>query len=136
MNPSESELDVEGRSANFTRPMADNRPTLSRGRPRAVTPELEREGWKLLLEQRLSVRAMCERLGVDQRSWYRAVSRSGEPRREQKRRDKRALSAASVEKLKKLRAEGLTLRVIAERMGLHINTVFKYVRGRSSDSSP
>lgn len=111
----------------FTRQIADIKPTLPRGRPRAVTPELEREGWRLLREERLGVRAMCDRLGVDQRSWYRAVSRSGAPKPKQ-RRDRRSIGVAAVKRLKKLRAQGLTLKAVAERMGLHLNTVFKYLR--------
>ena len=112
----------------FTRDLADIKPTLPRGRPRAVTPELEREGWRLLLQERLGVRAMCDRLGVDQRSWYRATSRSGEPKRKRHRRHRRALGAATIKKLRKLRQQGLTLRAVAERLGLHLNTVFKYLR--------
>ena len=93
------------------------------GRPRAVDAALVAEG-KRLLSEGLGVRALCERLGVGATSWYRALRPfSSKPR---PRRNKQALPKATVRKLKTLRQQWLTLRAIAERLGLHVNTLHKY----------
>lgn len=94
------------------------------GRPRAVDATLIAEG-RQLLAQGLGVRDMCERLGVGVTSWYRAVrpAVASSPRT---RRNKQALPKAVVRRLKALRRQGLTLKAIAERLGLHINTLHKY----------
>ena len=94
------------------------------GRPRAVTRELLEAGRKLLDEGETVLR-MCERLGVHHRSWYRATRPAGTaPAR--KRRNKQALPKVMVERIRALRQQGLTLRAIAERLGIHINTLHKY----------
>lgn len=110
-------------SDEFTRYLADNKPMLRRGRPRAMTLDLMKAGLQLLKDG-LSVRAMCERIGVEQRSWYRVMRPvHATPRA---RRNKQALSRATVRRLKVLRKQSLTLKEIAERLGLHVNTLHKY----------
>lgn len=117
---------VSSPMAEFTRLLADNKPMLRPGRPRALTPELMAAGLKLLA-QGVAVRAMCERIGVDQRSWYRVV-RPSRPPAPRVRRNKQSLPRAMVLRLRALRRQGLTLRAIAERLGLHVNTLHKYCR--------
>lgn len=109
--------------AEFTRQLADIKPMLRPGRPRALTPELALAGLELLA-QGFKVREMCDRIGIEQRSWYRVVR----PARSTPRvkRNKQALPKAVVRRLKTLRRQGLTLKAIAERLGLHINTLHKY----------
>lgn len=94
------------------------------GRPRAVDAALIAEG-RRLLAQGLGVREMCERLGVGVTSWYRAVKPSV-ARSPRVRRNKQALPRDVVRRLRMLRGQGLTLRAIAERLGLHVNTLHKY----------
>ncbi len=98
------------------------------GRPSAVTPELEVEG-KRLLQEGLSVTSMCDRLGVDRSSWYRFVRRDAgpSPKRRARHRRSNAISADVERQMLKLDREGLTRVAIAERLGLHINTVVKYL---------
>lgn len=112
--------------AEITRRIADNTRTARVGRPRAVTQELLLIGLDMLA-QGASVRAMCDRLGVHQRSWYRAVRPTTPPRA---RRHKQALSRRVLRTMVRLRREGLTLAAIAERLGLHLNTVHKHLRAR------
>lgn len=98
------------------------------GRPSAVTPELEVEGLRLL-KAGSTVSAMCAALGVDRSSWYRFVNRAAgkKPRRRARHRRSNAISAATEQQMLKLDREGLTRVAIAERLGLHINTVVKYL---------
>lgn len=110
--------------AEFTRLLADNKRTARPGPRRAVTPELMRAGL-LLLAEGVPVREMCDRIGVHQRSWYRVVRPEVASAPRQKR-NKQALPRVMVARIKALRGQGLTLRAIAERLGLHINTLHKY----------
>lgn len=112
------------KAAPFTRDMAHNKRMA--GRPRAVTHELLEEGLRMLAEG-MTVLVMCERLGVHHRSWYRAVRPTSKPR---VRRHKQALSRRVLRTMARLRREGLTLAAIAERLGLHLNTVHKHLRAR------
>ena len=112
-------------SADFTRNLG-NITVTARGRPRAVTAVLLEEGRKLLA-QGLGVREMCDRLGVGVTSWYRAVGGKPEPRA---RRNKQALPRHVLRTMARLRRNGLTLAAIAERLGLHLNTVHKHLRQR------
>lgn len=109
--------------AEFTLILADNKPMLRPGRPRAVTPELFKRGLEMLAGG-LSVRVMCDELGVEQRSWYRVFR----PERSTPRtkRNKQALPREVVRRLKTLRKQGLSMRAIAERLGVHLNTLHKY----------
>lgn len=112
----------------FTRHLETiSRLTPKRGRPRAVSPELETEGWRLLREEGLTVDAMVERLGVAKESWYRATRPPAE-RAARRRRDRRALPSSKVRAITRLRSQGLTLAAIAERLGVHLNTVHKHLR--------
>lgn len=111
-------------SSEFTRGLAHNKRMA--GRPRAVTAELLAEGLKMLAEG-LPVLVMCERLGVHHRSWYRAVGPRSTTRA---RRHKQALPRRVVRQMARLRRQGLTLAAIAERLGLHLNTVHKHLRGQ------
>jgi gp16 family phage-associated protein len=107
----------------LTRDLAHNKRMA--GRPRAVTRELLEEGLRMLAAG-MTVLTMCERLGVHHRSWYRAVQPRSKPR---VRRHKQALSREVLRTMRRLRRQGLTLAAIAERLGLHTNTVHKHLRG-------
>lgn len=98
------------------------------GRPPAVTPELGEEG-KRLLREGATVTEVCERLGVDRRSWYRYVRRESMPVRAYRRKHRapRSISRSLEEQIFALDDEGLPRVVIAQRVGLHINTVVKYL---------
>lgn len=97
------------------------------GRPPAVTPELGELG-KQLLREGSSVAAVCERLGVDRRSWYRFVHREAQGVRTYRRRRRaNAVSTRIERQMLRLDRQGLPRVVIAERLGLHINTVVKYL---------
>lgn len=101
------------------------------GRPSSVTPELAREA-KRLLSEGASVDAMCERIGVAKSSWYRWVHQqaAGEvavrPYRRSQRHP-RSVRADLVRQMVALDKQGLARVLIAERLGLHINTVVKYL---------
>lgn len=104
------------------------------GRPSAVTTELAEAGLQLLREG-ATVGAMCSALGVARSSWYRYVH--GQVTigvRQYRRRPRRAnaISAATEKTMVKLDRQNLPRVVIAERLGLHVNTVVKYLlrRGR------
>lgn len=81
-----------------------------------------------MLAEGLPVLVMCERLGVHHRSWYRAVGPRSTTRA--RRRHKQALPRRVVRQMSRLRRQGLTLAAIAERLGLHLNTVHKHLRGQ------
>ena len=102
-----------------------------RGRPPAVTDALGAVG-KALLKEGLTVRELCERLGVDRRSWYRYVHRDAEARARvrpyrARRRRANAISGALERQMLQLDRQGLPRVTIAERLGLHVNTVVKYL---------
>jgi IS30 family transposase len=101
------------------------------GPPSAVTPELAEEGCRLLKEG-LSVEVMCERIGVAKSSWYRWVHHKarGEVQVRQytrKRRDPKAIPASLERRMLALDKANLPRTIIAERLGLHLNTVVKYL---------
>lgn len=99
------------------------------GRPSVVTPDLAEEG-KRLLRGGATIRAMCEHLGIDQRSWYRfvhATNPSSVRPKAVRRRRGNAISREVEKRIMRLESEGLTRVLIAERVGLHINTVVKYL---------
>ncbi len=98
------------------------------GRPSAVTPELANAGMKML-RAGMTIDEMIKRLGVARRSWYRYVHRTAGEVRPYKARKRRANSiSAQVERqMLELDKKGLARVVIAERLGLHINTVVKYL---------
>jgi hypothetical protein len=99
------------------------------GRPSAVTPELAVEGLRLL-KAGVTVAAMVDRIGVDKRSWYRWVHAQATPKvRTYQRtpRHPRSIGAGLVRQMISLDRQGLARVVIAERLGLHINTVVKYL---------
>lgn len=99
------------------------------GRPSSVTPELVLEAKRLLAEG-YSVEAMCARVGVAKSSWYRWVHaqarHSLRPYR-RTRRHPRSIKPALVRQMVALDKQGLSRSAIAERLGLHINTVVKYL---------
>lgn len=101
------------------------------GPPSSVTPELAAEGLRLLKEG-VTVASMVERIGVDKRSWYRWVHQQAReqvqvrPYRRTKRHP-RSISNSLVRQMVALDKSGLARVVIAERLGLHINTVVKYL---------
>lgn len=98
------------------------------GRPAAVTAELAEVG-KGLLREGATVDQVCQRLGVDRRSWYRYVHREGGEVRPYKATKRRAnsISSALERQMVALDKKGLPRVAIAERLGLHINTVVKYL---------
>lgn len=98
------------------------------GRPSAITPELAVEAERLL-RMGVTIAELLKRLGVDRRSWYRYVHRSTGVRSTSKTRRRRsnAISREVEQTIMRLDAEGLTRVTIAERVGLHINTVVKYL---------
>lgn len=102
------------------------------GRPPAVTSALGHVG-QALLREGLTVTEVCERLGVDRRSWYRYVHRESLPVRARvvSRRRANAISPALEKQMLVLERQGLARVTIAERLGLHVNTVTKYLRRRT-----
>jgi transposase len=83
-----------------------------------------------MLRAGASVLEMCERLGIHHRSWYRYVHASDPASIRPKtirRRRANAISREVERRIMQLDAEGLTRVTIAERVGLHINTVVKYL---------
>lgn len=101
------------------------------GRPSALTPELVVEAKRLLLEG-VSVVVMCERVGIAKSSWYRWVHaqvRGTMKVRTYQRtpRHPRSIGNSLVRQMISLDRQGLARVVIAERLGLHINTVVKYL---------
>ena len=100
------------------------------GRSSAVTPELAVEGLRLL-KAGMTVTAMVDRIGVDKRSWYRwvhAQARGALKVRVYRRtpRHPRSIRRELVRQMVTLDKQGLARTVIAQRLGLHINTVVKY----------
>jgi transposase-like protein len=101
------------------------------GRPSAVTPELAEAGLRLLREG-VTVAVMVERIGVDKRSWYRWVHQQARDQVQVRtyRRTQRhphSIRADLVRQMVALDKQGLARVLIAERLGLHINTVVKYL---------
>lgn len=98
------------------------------GRPAAVTPELGVEG-KRLLREGMTVDQVCARLGVARTSWYRYVHREGgvRPYKAAAKRRANSISAQLERQMVALDKQNLPRVVIAERLGLHINTVVKYL---------
>lgn len=101
------------------------------GRPSALTPELVVEARKLLLEG-VSVVVMCERVGIAKSSWYRWVhAQVRGPLQvrpyQRTRRHPRSIRTDLVKQMVQLDKQGLARVLIAERLGLHINTVVKYL---------
>lgn len=101
------------------------------GRPSAVTPELAEAGLRLLKEG-VTVAVMVERIGVDKRSWYRWVHQQARDQvqvRTYRRthRHPRSISTNQVRQMLALDRQGLSRTIIATRLGLHINTVVKYL---------
>ena len=97
------------------------------GRPSAVTPELAEEG-KRLLRAGKTIAQVCSRLGVGKTSWYRYVHREGKVRPYTKtKRPANSISPRLERKMVSMDKKGLARVVIAERLGLHINTVVKYL---------
>ncbi len=99
------------------------------GRPSAITPELAEAG-KALLQGGASVSEVCEQLGVARSSWYRYVHRDAVDlgvRQYRPRRRTNAIRPAIEKQMRRLARQGLSRRAIAERLGLHPNTVTKYL---------
>lgn len=97
------------------------------GRPPAVTPELGALG-EAMLRQGSTIEEITSHLGVAKSSWYRYVRRvASPPRRAQRRRRANAISANLERQMVRLDESGLPRVTIAERLGLHINTVVKYL---------
>jgi IS30 family transposase len=101
------------------------------GRPSAVTPELAEVALQLLRDG-ASVEAMCERIGIAKSSWYRWVHHHAQGRVRVRRyvrvpRHPRSIKAELVRQMVALDRQGLARVLIAERLGLHINTVVKYL---------
>jgi len=113
-------------TAGITREIAHNKRMA--GRPRAVTPELLAEGRRMLASG-MTILVMCDRLGVHHRSWYRAANPNPPRQSKRPRRKKRqGLTRAVVKAILRLRSQGLTLAAIAERLGIHLNTVHKHAQ--------
>lgn len=84
-----------------------------------------------MLREGATVAQVCERLGVDKRSWYRHVHRvsPGAVRKYRRNtRPPRSISADVERRIVLLERSGLTHVAIAERVGVHVNTVAKYLR--------
>lgn len=101
------------------------------GRPSAVTPELAEVALQLLREG-MGVEAMCERIGIAKSSWYRWVHHQARGQVQVRRyervpRHPRSIRPDLVRQMLALDREGLPRVTIAERLGLHINTVVKYL---------
>ncbi len=98
------------------------------GRPPSVTAELAEVG-KRMLREGATVEHVCRHLGVDRRSWYRYVHRDGAEVRAYKATKRRAnsISSSLERQMVALDKKGLPRVAIAERLGLHINTVVKYL---------
>jgi transposase len=99
------------------------------GRPSAITAELAEAG-KQLLKGGASVSEVCEQLGVARSSWYRYVHRDAvelQLRPAVRRRRTNAIRPAIEKQMRRLDRQGLSRRAIAERLGLHPNTVTKYL---------
>lgn len=97
----------------------------------SVTPELVVEA-KRLLSEGVSVAVMCERIGIAKSSWYRWVHQQARQQVKVRpyrrtRRHPRSITRAVVRQMLVLDRQGLARTVIAERLGLHINTVVKYL---------
>lgn len=83
---------------------------------------------KKLLRAGLTVTEVLTRLGVARASWYRYVHRDGEVRAyKANKRRANSISAQLERQMVALDKKGLARVVIAERLGLHINTVVKYL---------
>lgn len=85
-----------------------------------------------MLKAGVTVAAMVDRIGVDKRSWYRWVHaqvRGTMKVRTYQRtpRHPRSISSGLVRQMVALDKQGLARVLIAERLGLHINTVVKYL---------
>jgi DNA-binding CsgD family transcriptional regulator len=90
-----------------------------------------------MLREGATIEEICQRLGVDQRSWYRYVHRMARPARvRRKRRRANAISAQLERSILELEAEGLPRVVIAERLGVHANTVSKYLLRAGRPAAP
>lgn len=99
------------------------------GPPSSVTPELVVEAKRLLAEG-FSVAVMCERVGIAKSSWYRWVHTQTSLKVRSYRRSARhprSIASGLVRQMISLDRQGLARVVIAERLGLHINTVVKYL---------
>lgn len=101
------------------------------GRPSAITTELAEAG-KQMLKGGASVSEVCEQLGVARSSWYRYVHRDAvelqlQLRPAVRRRRTNAIRPAIEKQMRRLDRQGLSRRAIAERLGLHPNTVTKYL---------
>lgn len=74
---------------------------------------------------------MCEHIGVDKRSWYRWVRarpESGVRVRAYRRvTSTRRIPDRIVRQMVRLERQGLTRSAIAQRLGLHLNTVVKHM---------
>lgn len=101
-----------------------------RGRRSAVTAELAAVAVRLLREGS-TVAEMCRRIGVDKRSWYRWVRarpESGVRVRAYRRvTSTRRIPDRIVRQMVRLERQGLTRSAIAQRLGLHLNTVVKHM---------
>lgn len=85
-----------------------------------------------MLKGGASVSEVCEQLGVARSSWYRYVHRDAvelqlQLRPAVRRRRTNAIRPAIEKQMRRLDRQGLSRRAIAERLGLHPNTVTKYL---------